>query len=394
MRAPYPSVMEVRALPINERAVRVNEAVEGVVNRAVRGRDAWLAAMGLGGRRAAYDDERYEFVGGPADTLRRKHYDKSLRLLWKAEAAAPWSTFRDCNPHERELVDLAERSLTGAEREARTRITSDEFRALLDRSYTPAQKRAIVAILSAIGHGEAYAWLVSASLLSRVKSTGARAALTMQVLEEAKHFVVMRELVQAFGVEVPRQSAWEYLLLEGALKAEGLDRFFGMNVMVESIALSIFGMLSPLPGLDVLRLFHLDESRHTALPVAYFGEFPMTARERWNPIGRARRFAMVLPTLPLVMLIEPHLATLGIDAFDFAGSVMRKVSMLSARAGFIDPAAAAKQNEVFDGIFNAYCRLTRPGHRHRRFLDAETTTGEVELAVERAAFGAAQPAAS
>lgn len=386
--------METQALPINQRAAQINEAVERVVNRVVRSRDAWLASLGLGGRAAAYDDENYEFVGGPADTLRRKHYDKSLRLLWKAEVAAPWSTFRDCNPHERELTDLAERSLTDGERAARARITSAEFRALLDREYTLEQKRALVAILSAIGHGEAYAWLVSASLLTRVKSTGARAALTMQVLEEAKHFVVMRELIEAFGVEVPRQSVWEYLLLEGTLKAEGLDRFFGMNVMVESIALSIFGMLSSMPGLEVLRLFHLDESRHTALPVAYFNEFPMSKRERASALGRVRRLKMVLPTLPLVMLIEPHLATLGIDAFDFAGSVMRKVTMLSSRAGFIDAEGAAAQNEVFDGIFNAYCRLTRKGHQRRRFLDAETTTGDVELEVERAAFAASAPGAA
>ncbi len=386
--------METQTLPINERARKINEAVERVVNRAVRSRDAWLASLGLGGRAAAYDDERYEFVGGAADTLRRKHYDKSLRLLWKAEVAAPWSSFRDCNAHERELTDLAERSLTDGERAARARITSAEFRALLDREYTPEQKRAVVAILSAIGHGEAYAWLVSASLLTRVQSTGARAALTMQVLEEAKHFVVMRELIEAFGVEVPRQSAWEYLLLEGTLKAEGLDRFFGMNVMVESIALSIFGMLSTLPGLEVLRLFHLDESRHTALPVAYFNEFPMSKRERASALGRLRRLKMVLPTLPLVMLIEPHLATLGVDAFDFAGSVMRKVTTLSTRAGFMDAEGAAAQNQVFEGIFNAYCRLTRDGHRQKRFLDAETTLGDVELAVERAAFGAAAPASA
>ncbi|MCC6648679.1 MAG: hypothetical protein IT374_24335 [Polyangiaceae bacterium] len=385
--------MQVQALPINDRAVKINEAVERVVNRVVRGRDAWLQSLGLGGRAAAYDDVNYEFIGGPADAMRRKLYDKSLRLLWKAEVAAPWSSFRDSNPHERELTDLAERSLTDGERAARARITSAEFRALLDREYTLEQKRAVVGVLSAIGHGEAYAWLVSASLLTRVQSTGARAALTMQVLEEAKHFVVMRELVQAFGVEVPRQSAWEYLLLEGTLKAEGLDRFFGMNVMVESIALSIFGMLSTLPGLEVLRLFHLDESRHTALPVAYFNEFPMSRRERASVRGRVRRLKMVLPTLPLVMLIEPHLAVLGVDAFDFAGSVMRKVATLSTRAGFIDKPTAAMQGEVFERIFNAYCGLTRDKHEWRRFLDAETTQGEVELEVERRAFGdAAAPA--
>lgn len=379
--------MQVTRLAVNERAVAINREVERLANRAIRARDRWAERLGVGGRAAAYDDERYEFVGGAKDELRKKHYDKSLRLLWKAEAAAPWSSFRDCTDEERALLAEAERSLTPEERAARARITSAEFRAMLDQHYTPAQKRAIVAFLAAIGHGEAYAWLVSASLLPEVKSTGARAALTMQVLEEAKHFVVMRELVQAFGVEVPRQSAWEYLLLEGALKAKGLDKFFGMNVLVETIALSIFGLLSSMPGLEVLRLFHLDEARHTALPANYFKEFPLDEREKTSARGRLRRLGMTLPALPLVMLLEPELAELGVDAFEFAGSVMRKVAALSEKAGLMPAEVSSRQAAVFNRIFNLYCRATRPGHRERDFMAADTTFGERERAVEREIFG-------
>ncbi len=378
--------MELNKLTVNPRAEKLNLEVERLANRLVRSKDDWLGRLHLGGRAAKYDDVHYEFVGGAADALRKKHYDKSLRLLWKGEAALPWSSFRDCNPYERELLDLAEKNLTDDERAVRARITSDEFKAQLDREYTLEQKRAIVAILSAIGHGEAYAWLVSASLLPEVKSTGAKAALTMQILEEAKHFVVMRELMQAFGVEIPRQSVWEYLLLEGALKAKGLDKFFGMNVLVESIALSIFGLLSSMPGLEVLRLFHLDESRHTALPANYFKEFPLSRWQRRSPIARMRRLKMALPALPLIMLLESELAVLGIDAFDFAGSVMRKVTHLSARAGFLRPEEAAVQTKLFNQAFNAYCRATRPSHRYKNFMESETTTGEAELAVERGAF--------
>lgn len=379
--------MQVDKLPVNARAAQLNLEVERVANLIVRSYDGWLERLHVGGRAAKYDDVQYEFIGGAADSLRKKHYDKSLRLLWKGEAALPWSSFRDCNAHERELVDLAELNMNAEERALRQRITSAEFKALLNREYTLEQKRAIVAVLSAIGHGEAYAWLVSASLLPEVKSTGAKAALTMQILEEAKHFVVMRELMQAFEVEIPRQSVWEYLLLEGALKAKGLDKFFGMNVLVESIALSIFGVLSTLPGLEVLRLFHLDESRHTALPMNYFKEFPLAEWQKRNPLGRMRRLKMALPTLPLIMLLEPELAVLGIDAFDFAGSVMRKVSHLSERAGFLQAEEAAGQSQFFNRVFNAYCKATRPGHREKNFMEAETTVGEAELAVEREAFG-------
>jgi len=375
--------MELTRLPVNERAAKVNETVERIANFAIRSLDK------LRGRAANYDDEHYEFVGGARDELRKKHYDKSLRLLWKAEAQAPWSSFKDCTEQERGLLDMAERGMNERERHERLRIDSAAFRRLLDLSYTPAQKRALVKIISAIGHGEAYAWLVSATLLPEVKSSGGKAALTMQVLEEAKHFVVMRELVQAFGVPIPRQSAWEYLLLEGTLRAKGLDKFFGMNILVETIALSIFGMVAEFPGLEILQMFHLDESRHTALPVNYFQEFPMTTREKSGALGRIRRLMMALPAIPLVLYLEPELAELGIDAFDFAGSILRKVARLSVRAEFLTEQQAKEQNAFFNDVFNAYCRLTREGHELKDFMSAETSKGEAVARTEREIFATA-----
>ncbi|MBI4950450.1 MAG: hypothetical protein HY908_00305 [Myxococcales bacterium] len=379
--------MHFDKLTVNPRATAVNRRVEQLANAAVRAWDAAKAKVGLTGRRADYDDHAYEFVGGARDALRKKHYDKSLRLLWKAEEHASWSSFRDATAGERALLGIAERGMNDAEKAARARISSAEFRALLDREYTPAEKSAIVSILSAIGHGEAYAWLVSASMMFEVESTGARAAVTMQVLEEAKHFVVLRELIQAFGVPIPRQSAWEYLLLEGCLKARGLDRFFGMNVLVETIALSIFGLLSDKPGLEVLRMFHLDESRHTALPDNYFKEFPLSKWQRHSPRRRLARLAMALPAVPLVLYLEPELAELGTDVFEFAGSVLRKAVHLAERAGFLLPLPGPQLLAVFNRIFNAYCRLTREGHAFRDYMAADTTHGAAEAAVEREIFG-------
>ncbi len=381
--------MHFQKLPYNERAARANRVVEDATNRAVRGVDKVLGQMHLGGRAAEYDDEHYEFLGGPSDSMRRKHYDRSLHLLWKAEQMLPWSTFHDATDDERALMEMAEKAMRDDEKVQRDRITSAEFRALLNREYTPDQKRAIVAILSAIGHGEAYAWLVSASMLPEVKSTGAKAAVTMQVMEEAKHFVVLRELVQAFEVEVPRLQVWEYLILESSLKARGLDRFFGMNVLIETIALSIFGLLADKPGLEVLRLFHLDESRHTALPYNYTKEFPLTRWDRRNPVRRLRRLQMVLPALPFVMRMEPELCELGIEPFDFAGSVMRKVMTLADRAGFDLPTSSASLARFFNEVFNGYCRATRDGHVWKDFMRAETTNGVETSAVEREIFGAA-----
>jgi hypothetical protein len=325
-------------------------------------------------------------VGGASDGLRKKHYDKSLRLLWKAEKHAPWLSFADNSKVERELEEMALRSMTDEEKEARRRLSMPEFKALLNREYTQREKEAIVAVLSAIGHGEAYAWLVSASLLSEVKSTGARAALTMQVMEEAKHFVVMRELLQAFDVPIPRQSAWEYLFLEWVLKSKGLEKFFGMNVAVEGIALSFFGMMSTMPGLEILRLFHLDESRHTALPSNYFKEFPMTEWQKRNPMARLHRLKVILPAVALIPYLEEDLAELGIDAFEFGGSVLAKVSFLAERSGFYLPVPRGPLLSGLNNLFNAYCRVTRSGHDFRDYHEADTTCGEAERSVERELF--------
>ena len=379
--------MQFQKIRVNERATRFNADVERVANAAIRGWDAAKARVGLRGRAAAYDDTTYEFVGGTGDAIRKKHYDKSLRLLWKAERAAPWTSFRDASSDEKAVDSMAEGGSDDVTKRARSRLTSAEFRALLDREYSPDEKRALVSILSAIGHGEAYAWLVSASMLTEVKSTGARAAVTMQVVEEAKHFVVLRELIQAFDVPVPRLSAWEYLMLEGSLKAKGFDRFFGMNVLVETMALSIFGMLADKPGLEVLRLFHLDESRHTALPDNYFKEFPLSAWDSKNPRARFARLMMALPALPLVFHLEKDLATIGVEPFDFAGSILRKIVHLAERGGFLLPIPGHRLMSVFNAAFNAYCFATREQHAWRDFMSADTTKGEAVAAVEREIFG-------
>jgi hypothetical protein len=381
--------MEVKKIAVNETAQRVNEKTEQYLNTLVRAYDQVLGTLHLGGRKADYDDTNYEFVGGANDELRKKHYDKSLRLLWKAEQHASWSSFHDLSRDEEMLMKMADDALNESEKREVERIKTAEFKALLDREYTPAQKQAIVNILSLIGHGEAYAWLVSNEVLRDVKSTGAKAALTMQVLEEAKHFVVLRELIMAFGMEIPRLPVYEYVMLEGTLKAKGLEKFFGMNVLVEGIALSIFGALSKYPGLEVLQMFHLDESRHCALPTNYLKTQPLTWWEKNNPASMVKRFMMVLPAIPLAMKMEKDFAELGIDVFEFGGSLVRKVINLAYRVGFHLPLPQENMKAFVNYMFNAYCSATREGHNFREFLDAESTLGEAELAVEREVFGIA-----
>ena len=379
--------MKFNALPINPKVTRRNRRIEEVLDRIVRSGDRAKSLIGRG-RKAPYDDHAYEFIGGPSERMRRRHYDKSLRLLWKAETHASWSDFKDCNKEELALLELANGALDTAEREQVDRMQTAEFKQLLDREYTPEQKQAIVNVLALIGHGEAYAWLVSAELLNEVKSTGARSALTMQVLEEAKHFVVLRQLIQAFDMPVPRMCAYEYVLLERTFKSKGMEKFFGMNIVVEGFALSLFGMMSHLPGLEVLRLFHLDESRHTALPVNYFSEFPMSRWQRYSPAAQLRRLSLVLPALPLFTWIEHDLAVLGVDSFDFGGSMARKILLLADGAGFKVALTQPQLHRLVGWLFNQYCQKTRPGHVWRDYMSSDITRGEEEQKVEVEIFAA------
>ncbi len=377
---------------IPEQTARI-VAAERKVNRFVRGLDALLEKCHLGGRKGRYDDIHFEFMGGTGDRLRKLHYDKSLRLLWKAEEQLPWSSFKDCTQEEKMLLELANESLKTTERGHLERINSDEFKQLLNREYTQEQKQAIVNILSTIGHGEAYAWMVSTEVLSSaVEGTGARAALTMQVMEEAKHFVVLRELIQAFDCPVPRMSIWEYLLMERTLKAKGLEKFFGMNVLVEGFALNLFGLLGSLPGLEVLSLFHLDESRHTALPSNYFAEKPMTRRQSKGFVRKIRRLLLVLPAVPLMTYFERDFAVLGLDIYDFAGSMFRKVIHLSERVGFYLPIPGQKALLIMNEDFNKRAARTRTNHTPKAYHHAETTQGFAELAIEKEVFELEQPA--
>lgn len=378
--------MAINTLPVNQTAYAVNKAVEKVVNFAVRSYDRVARPLGLGIRVSNYDDLHFAFDGGVGDKLRQKHYDKSLRLLWKAEAQAPYTSFKDCSRDEKRLMELGESAMNTAEKKQLKRIRSSEFKELLNKHYSQEQKQAIVNILSIIGHGEAYAWIVSNQLLSDVKSTGGRAAMTMQVLEEAKHFVVLREVLQAFDCPIPRMLAYEYALLESIVRQSGLEKFFGMNVLVEGIALSLFGLMGGYPGLEVLKMFHLDESRHTALPHSYFEEFPMTRWQKFSPVAMTKRSLLILPLVPLLLRVEKDLAVLGIDVFDFAGSVVRKIMHLSYRVGFYLPLPQAVLGLQMNLLFNSYCYLTRKGHHWKNYMQAETTTGEAELAIEREVF--------
>jgi len=334
-------------------AVLLAKALEGALNRLIAPRRQSAGSTEAG----RYGDQLHLFLTRP-DLVQRQPGQLDPRQ----------SEHRQSIRFEIKLLSMAERMLSAEERAIRQHMRSVEFRQYLNRQYTHNQKQALVNLLTLIGHGEAYAWMMAGQLAQDIRSKGGRTALSRQALEEAKHFVMMREIIRAFECPVPRLNAWEYILLEKTANASGLEKMFGLNVVVESVALSLFGLLNKLPGLELLGLFLRDEARHTALPINYFREFPLSRWEKLNPVKRMRRLLMVAPALGVLWNMEADLAEIGIDACDFGGSLLHKILKLAERAGFYGILPAGRLEELVNQLFNAYCRVTRSRHEAKDFM--------------------------
>ncbi len=112
----------------------------------------------------------------------------------------------------------------------------------------------------------------------------------------------------------------------------------------------------------------------------------MSKWQRRSPMARTRRLKIILPALMLIPYLEEDLAELGIDAFEFGGSVLRKVTHLSTRAGFELALPQEKLLPLLNSLFNTYYRVTRKRHSPADFMASNTTRGKRELEVEREIF--------
>ena len=115
----------------------------------------------------------------------------------------------------------------------------------------------------------------------------------------------------------------------------------------------------------------------------------MSRWQQGNPLRRLSRLRLVLPALPLVFYLEAPLAVLGVDSFEFGGSVIRKACFLAGRAGFKLPMSPEALGASINKLFNFYAGATRDGHQYCDYHLAYTSRGEKVRAVEAEIFKAA-----
>lgn len=336
----------------------------------------------------SYDDREHGFRGGDLHELTTRVYEKGLRHIWKAEIQAPFLGFHDASALEK--AGVGEETQRHETRSLLNTVSASDVRREFDQAFSPEQRQAILDITSLIAHGEAYALYTSATLLPFVSGTGSKMGMAMQVMEEAKHFLVLREMTRLLGGSPPlRDSA--YILFERIARAEPYARLFGMNVILESWATSLFAQFAEVPGLrHVFAEFHLDESRHVGFPKNYYesGRIPPEVTHGLRP--RMRRERLLFPAIGLIWDYKPAFDTLGIDVFAFFGRFLAKASRLAENSGLPIVAPREKVMALTNLLFNSCVRAFEPerfnGYQDYTQLHDGSIRSDI-LEIEKEVFG-------
>jgi len=183
------------------------------------------------------------------------------------------------------------------------------------------QRSAIGRLFSVIFWGELCAWQVSTELAGSLHSMEAKMAATSQAHDEARHFYVLHDYLQALGHdpdELPPASA---RVLEEVLAAKDLARkLVGMQMMIEPMALTLFQSVREqrvCPVLsELMEYFERDEARHVALGINHLPILVnrMSVRERLELA--AWQFRMVHRELDGLHELDEDLAALGLEPLD------------------------------------------------------------------------------
>jgi hypothetical protein len=138
----------------------------------------------------------------------------------------------------------------------------------------PAKAAALSRVFNIILWGELAAWRISAQLADRLVPLEAKMAATSQAFDEARHFYVMHDYLRALGFTPTRMDRAPQALLDIVLDTDDLAvKLLGMQLMVETIALTLFQMVRELevePVLtELMRYYERDEARHVGLGMQY-----------------------------------------------------------------------------------------------------------------------------
>ncbi|MBX3189147.1 MAG: ferritin-like domain-containing protein [Labilithrix sp.] len=205
----------------------------------------------------------------------------------------------------------------------------DELEAKHGGIHLAEEKReAVGELFSVILWGELAAWNIAADLARELPDLEAKMAATGQVFDEARHFTVLRDYMKRAGVRVPPLNPYGRKVLLRIIETDSLmEKLYGMQLLVENMALSIFKRVAASgvePVLSELLVYiERDESRHVALGVLHLPAMVSKA----TALERARNLKFNLELFALTVLggqyLDPYLRTLGVDHRELGHTSLR-----------------------------------------------------------------------
>ncbi len=221
----------------------------------------------------------------------------------------------------------------------------------------PADKKeSALKVLSILLWGELAAWAISADLAERIDDVEAKMAATSQAHDEARHFYVLRDYLRALGEPVPRLGGIGRTLLRSILATPSLvHKLIGMQLMVESNALSIFralaeSRLEPVLS-ELLPYYERDEARHVGLGVMYLPRL----LARMTPMETATAMAFQVRSIAMLMsaglTMHEHFRKLGIDPRQMAMYTLKLQDQVT-RDMLADAPDGARRQDAVRGLLN------------------------------------------
>ena len=184
-------------------------------------------------------------------------YSKSKRHQWNAETDVDWSAFDPTS-------DVLDRSSDFLSRlRVVNELPEDDQRTLF--------KTANLFLLSQVLHGEQAALMTCGQLVNVVPDLDGKFAAAVQVMDEARHVEVFARYLECHGRRFPIDPDLKAIIEQLLSEPDWEAKCVGMQVILESIALSFFRLGEQVAVEPVLKSFigkvHEDESRHVAYGV-------------------------------------------------------------------------------------------------------------------------------
>jgi hypothetical protein len=237
------------------------------------------------------------------------------------------------------------------------------------------ERHGLARVFSIIMWGELAAWKISAQLADTLEPLEAKLAAASQVHDEARHFYVMHDYLEALGETPERLDYFARRVVELTLKTPNLcKKLLGMQLTIETIALTIFQCVRELevePVLsELLTYYERDEARHVGLGIQLVPTLigKMSVPERLD-LGLFQ-LNLLFSTLLSLKSMEKDLLSIGVDPRRILAIGFRKHDEIHKmiRAEFPawpdDPPVA----RTFEGL----CELLFPTEGHE--ADVSLTT--------------------